>query len=96
MNTPIASRVNSPSEIRRRIRALPSKPCHECGGCGTECDPSAIGALLRNEREIGRISLREVAKQMGYTPAYLSDLEHGRRAWRSELQDAFVAALQTL
>ena len=38
-----------------------------------------FGATVREIREAAGISLREVARHLGWTPAYVSDIELGRR-----------------
>ena len=40
---------------------------------------TAFGAKLREEREKRNISLRELAKKIGVSGAFLSDIELGRR-----------------
>lgn len=56
--------------------------CHRCGGSGVEPrDPREEGAEMRAAREARRIGLREMARRLNVTAAYVSDLERGRRAW---------------
>lgn len=38
-----------------------------------------FGATVRTIREAAGISLRELARRLGWTPAYVSDIELGRR-----------------
>lgn len=38
-----------------------------------------FGAFLRNRRKSRGMTLRALARTLGITPAYLSDVEHGRR-----------------
>ena len=47
----------------------------------------------RCNRRIKQISLREVARRMGISAAYLSDLELGRRKWSDRLCDLFRQAI---
>lgn len=56
--------------------------CRRCDGTGREADWLAIGATMRARREKLGLSLRGVCRAVGLTPAYLSDMERGRRAWR--------------
>jgi DNA-binding transcriptional regulator YiaG len=39
----------------------------------------AFGKAFRERREQEKLSLREVARDLGVSPAYLSDVELGRR-----------------
>ena len=65
---------------------LPKRSCRQCDGSGQELDAAAIGRKMRTLREKkANLSLREVARRMDVSAAYVSDLEHGRRDWRPEL-----------
>lgn len=44
-------------------------------------DNLKAGEEIRREREVANISLRTLAKRMGFSAAYLSDMERGRRNW---------------
>lgn len=57
-------------------------------------DHAATGEKLRVQRVIARKSLRQVAEVLGYSAAYLSDLERGRTNWTEEKATAFLKALQ--
>lgn len=57
-------------------------------------DHAAAGAEMRSKREKAKLSLRSIATKLGVSPAYLSDLELGRRAWTEERAQAFLAALK--
>jgi transcriptional regulator with XRE-family HTH domain len=48
---------------------------------------------LRLARKRKRISLRAVADKLHYTPAYLHDLELGRRAWNADLINKYKKAI---
>lgn len=52
------------------------EPCRACG------HPRRVrnGAYLRALREYGGLSLREMARRLAWSAAYLSDVELGRRA----------------
>lgn len=56
-----------------------TRPCSRCGGTGREMDWRDLGRRVRAAREKAGLSLRSVAARVGCSPAYLSDLEHGRR-----------------
>lgn len=47
-----------------------------------EVDSGLTGQSVRCERERLGLSLRDVARAMGISAAYLSDLERGNRAWK--------------
>ena len=57
-------------------------------------DNEATGLAMRKHREKEKVSLRKHAERMGLSPAYLSDLERGRRNWSDDLVAAFQTALQ--
>jgi transcriptional regulator with XRE-family HTH domain len=59
-----------------RFRPHPSK-CPACNGSGKVYLYS--GADLRSAREEAGLSLRELARRLDFTAAYLSDIELGRR-----------------
>lgn len=49
-----------------------------------EWDHARIGAEMRNARKAAGISGRKLAQRLRLSPAYLSDLELGRRCWTPE------------
>lgn len=53
--------------------------CPKCGGTGKIPDPVSQGEYLRNIRNSAGCSMRELAKMIGFSVAYLCDLENGRR-----------------
>jgi predicted transcriptional regulator len=68
--------------------------CPRCEGTGVIPDPRFHGAEARKRRLKTGIPLREMARRMSLSAAYLSDLELGRRGWREELQHRYVKALR--
>lgn len=70
-----------------------TKPCPRCGGSGVVADDRVVGAALRAKREGFGRSLRDQARAMAVSPAYLSDLELGRRTWRGELIERYEESL---
>jgi transcriptional regulator with XRE-family HTH domain len=52
------------------------------------------GRRLRALRKAANKGLREVAAIIGYSPAYLSDLELGRRQWNEYLIERFKQAVR--
>lgn len=73
---------------------MKEKPCHCCGGSGTELDQAKVGLELRNRRVVRRRSLNETARRMGISGPYLSDLERGRRNWSPALIQRFEKAIE--
>jgi len=54
-------------------------------------DDRDIGERMRKLRQKRGLSLRDAAKKMQVTASYLCDLELGRRRWRAELQNGYLA-----
>lgn len=59
-----------------------------------EVDHVAFGSKMRTLRSREDLSLRKVARVLGLTISFLSDLERGRRNWRPELAQRYEAALR--
>jgi transcriptional regulator with XRE-family HTH domain len=59
-----------------------------------QVDDAATGAAARAARQKVKRSLRSVARQLKVSPAYLSDLELGKRAWSAEKLSRFEKALR--
>lgn len=68
--------------------------CMACRGSGRVIDPRKVGARLRDSRKQREISLREMARRLGITAPYLSDMELGRRGWSTKWIQAFEKALK--
>jgi len=68
--------------------------CPKCDGTGAVIDPRAMGKHMRELREGKGISLRTVASELEFTPAYISDLEHGRRGWSINLMHRYKSVLK--
>lgn len=56
-------------------------------------DSGPTGKKARALRIDAGITLRKFAERMGFTPAYVSDLELGRRAWSERMVDKYERAL---
>jgi len=69
-------------------------PCRHCNGTGKVPDQAAIGAEMKALREARKIPLREMARRILASPAFLSDLEAGRRKWQTDRIAAFKKALK--
>lgn len=59
--------------------------CPRCNGTGEVTNPGP----MRRMRVKSGLSLRSVARQLGITAGYLSDLERGRRVWTVKLEKEF-------
>ena len=64
--------------------------------CQFRTEQARAGAALRYVREASEISLRQLAKELGLSAMYVSDLERGKRNWSVERFDAYIEALKTL
>lgn len=68
-------------------------PCLRCKGTGFEADHAALGRDVRAMRKNADLTLAEVARGAGYSVAYISDLERGRRNWREESYNRILDAI---
>ena len=59
-------------------------------------DQEVTGVNARIQREAQKLSQRKVAKHMGISTMYLSDLERNRRNWREKLMVLFDNAMKEL
>lgn len=50
-------------------------------------DDARTGEVVRQERLKAGISLRTLASRVGWSPAYMSDLENGKRKWTQKKVD---------
>lgn len=68
--------------------------CPKCGGSGKVVDPRQEGEALRSYRIGHAVSLRAMAKLLKVTPAYLSDIELGRRGGEGQWMAKYAFALR--
>lgn len=80
-------------KLNKFLKSIPFKPCGYCGGSGQCLDDVAIGMALRAKREAAEISGREIAKRLGYSAAYLSDMELGRRRWNGAKVKSYLESI---
>lgn len=59
----------------------------------SEWDHKAVGAAMRKERARCELSIRAMARRMGCSAPYVSDLEKGRRIWTPNTIDWYRGAL---
>lgn len=65
--------------------------CPKCGGSGALPEPG----YLRKLRESKGIQLREIARQMNFSAAYVSDVERGNRTPNDKFLRKYKAALDS-
>lgn len=72
---------------RLGVQKFIDEPCHYCG------TPQAVtnGKWLRLEREIAGVTLREMARRLDFSAAYLCDIEKNRRRCSSKIRAAYEA-----
>jgi predicted transcriptional regulator len=63
--------------------------CPTCQGSGQILDDRAIGQEMRRLREAAKVSLRGIAAKLGFSAAYVSDLELGNRHWTDDKIQAY-------
>lgn len=78
----------------RCMRIQKTLPCVKCNGIGEVENAAYRGQEMRKLRQTAGLSLREVARQMGRSAAYISDLELGRRGWNTGLIRAYEKVLR--
>jgi ribosome-binding protein aMBF1 (putative translation factor) len=59
----------------------PCRDCQVCAGSGRLYDDVEVGKMIREAREHAEVGLRQLARAIGWSPAYLSKLEHGKQQW---------------
>ena len=52
-----------------------------------------VGEIIRRQRELAELSMRQVAAMAGISNPYLSQIEHGLRAPSAEVLDTIAATL---
>ena len=59
-------------------------------------DPAAtLGEVIRRQRELNRLSMRQFAQMAGISNPYLSQIERGLRAPSQRVVDAIARSLET-
>jgi len=74
------------------VTALTATACTHCAGTGRMASDKQAGNVLRRER--GDVSLRRIAKEMKFSPAYICDIEHGKRRITRMLAERYVSAVR--
>ena len=73
-----------------------AKKCRRCAGTGREPDHGAKGAEMKRKRLATGFSMRQLARKMGISNAYLCGLERGSKAWNDGLERRYVEALENM
>lgn len=84
------------SELEQKMREQCLRPCPHCKGSGFVRDEVSFGKQMQAHRTAANVTLRQLAPKMGLSVGYISDLEHGRKKWRSGLILAYMDSLRTL
>jgi len=81
--------MNLMSAARKRlgVQKFLDTPCLSCGA------PRSVinGKGLRLEREMAGLTLREMARRLEYSAAYICDVEHNRRHCSPKIREAYEA-----
>jgi transcriptional regulator with XRE-family HTH domain len=56
--------------------------------------PRALGEFIRRQRELHELSMRELAKTVGISNPYLSQIEHGLREPSERVLEAIARSLE--
>ena len=60
---------------------------------GEEAPENLVGELIRRQRELAELSMRQVAAMAGISNPYLSQIEHGLRAPSADVLEGIAATL---
>jgi transcriptional regulator with XRE-family HTH domain len=60
---------------------------------GPESSENLVGQIIRRQRELAELSMRQVAAMAGISNPYLSQIEHGLRAPSADVLDTLAATL---
>jgi transcriptional regulator with XRE-family HTH domain len=60
---------------------------------GEESSENLVGEIIRRQRELAELSMRQVAAMAGISNPYLSQIEHGLRAPSAAVLDTIAATL---
>jgi transcriptional regulator with XRE-family HTH domain len=60
---------------------------------GSESSENVVGEIIRRQRELAELSMRQVAAMAGISNPYLSQIEHGLRAPSEAVLETIAATL---
>lgn len=69
--------------------------CEYCMGSGETQDAHEVGAEMRRHRLARGLTMRDFAKALGISHAYLCQLENGTRRWRLAMVELYASKLET-
>lgn len=70
------------------MATITKKICQECNGTGKVWNVTP--EWLREQRQANNLSLKDVAKSVGFSTAYICDIEFGRRTCPDAVRDFFL------
>lgn len=73
---------------------MKDKPCHCCHGSGAEVDEKKASAMLKKLRVKSKIGLREMARRIGISHSFLSQLEAGNRKWQPHVSHSYMLEIE--
>lgn len=68
--------------------------CDVCSGTGRLYDDKETGEQMRSLRESKGVSLRQLAKRLRKSPAYIWKLEVGESQWNNKRIEDYIQALK--
>ena len=74
---------------------MKTKNCRCCQGSGRELDSVAYGAEMLALRLSKGVKQYALAMQMGFSAAYISDLEKGKRNWSDRITNIYKESLES-
>src|SRR5207302_7663863 len=86
--------------LRTTVRSSPAPCTKSTAGriCSLRCMPSrtsgALGEIIRQQRELAEISMRQFADLAGISNPYLSQIERGLRAPSEHVLEGIAGALK--
>jgi len=72
---------------RMGLQKFTEEPCHACGAKLSVIN----GKWLATEREIAGLTLREMARRLNFSAAYICDVEKNRRHCSPKIRAAYEA-----
>ena len=80
--------------LKMNLNNFKTLPCSKCQGGGKVLDHKKLGAEMRKKRVARKMSLRRMARRLGFSAAYISDCELGKRPWNKKLIESYIEKLK--
>ena len=80
--------------LKMNLNNFKTLPCAKCQGSGKVLDQKKLGAEMRKKRMARKMSLRKMAKTLGYSAMYVSHIERGLRPWNEALIQRYDKMLE--